>query len=104
MKQKAYRHGEVLLLTIEKLPEGLELAKTKVFMVGSHEHNHSIDTGELYFKKENDFEFGYLVARDTSLLHPEHSPKIGDAKIEDGIYKLIKQNEYTPQGLIPVID
>ncbi len=104
MKQKAYRHGEIALVKVDKLPEGLELAKTNIIMVGSHGNNHSIDQGELYFKKESDFVFGYLVAKDTNLLHSEHSPKIGDAKIEDGIYKLIKQQEFTPEGLVPVID
>lgn len=101
---KAYRHGETLLVKIDSLPEGLEPSNTKVFMVGSHGNNHSIDNGIIYLKKEDDFTFGYLEAKETSLLHPEHSPKIGDAKIEDGFYKLIKQQEYTPDGLVPVID
>lgn len=99
-----YRHGEILLKQIDKLPDGLTKANTNVFMVGSHGHNHSIDNGDLYIQKDGDFTFGYLVAKDTSLVHPEHSPNTGDAKIEDGIYQLIKQNEYTPDGLIPVID
>lgn len=73
-------------------------------MVGSHGNNHNIDKGELYFKKESNFIFGYLVAQNTTLLHPEHGDKNGEAKIEDGIYKLIKQNEFTPEGLIPVQD
>lgn len=103
-KKQAYRHGETLLVKIEKLPEGLKLSDSKIFMVGSHGHNHSVDKGELYLVKENDTVFGYLVTKDTSLLHPEHSPNVGDAKIEDGIYKLIKQKEFTPDGLIPVID
>lgn len=107
MKQKAYRHGEVLLVKVDKFPKDLEQSKqskSKVIMTGSHGNNHTIDNGKLYFKKNGDFEFGYLVAKNTSLLHPEHSPKVGKAKIKDGIYKLIKQNEYTPQGLIPVKD
>lgn len=106
-KQKAYRHGEVLLLSVDKLPKGLELAKTNVFMVGSHGNNHSIDTGKLYFTKpiEGDFTFGYLVAKSTSLFHPEHQdPKTKNCPIKNGIYKLIKQQEFTPNGLVPVID
>lgn len=104
MKQKAYRHGEVLLVKVDKLPEGLTPSKEKVFMVGSHGNNHSIDKGTLYFKKESDFVFGYLEAKDTNLLHPEHSPKKGKAKVEDGYYKLIKQQEHTPNGLVPIVD
>lgn len=102
MKQ-AYRHGEVLLIKIDKLPEGLTESKEKVFMVGSHGNNHSFDNGTFY-KKQDGNTFGYLEAKNTSLLHPEHSPKIGDAKIEDGYYQLIKQVEYTPDGLVPVVD
>lgn len=107
MKQKAYRHGEIMLLNIEELPKGLEISKTKTFMVGSHGNRHSIDKGELYLVKPKDgeFIFGYLVAKGTSLLHPEHKDKkTGKCKIEDGIYKLIKQVEFTPYGLIPIID
>lgn len=105
MKTKGYRHGEILLAKTDTLPDGLTKSKTNIFMVGSHGHNHSIDNGDLYlFDPKDDFSFGYLVANNTSLLHEEHSPNIGDAKIEDGIYKLIKQQEFTPEGLVPVID
>lgn len=72
-------------------------------MVGSHGNNHSIDNG-VFYKKQEGITFGYLEAKNTSLLHPEHSPKVGDAKIQDGYYQLIKQVEYTPDGLIPVVD
>lgn len=99
-----YRHGEIGLHQIKALPKGLERANTKVFMTGSHGHNHSISSGDLYLKKDGDYVFGYLVAKNTSLLHPEHSPNMGDAKIEDGVYELRKQQEYTPDGLVPVID
>jgi len=103
-KKQAYRHGEIVLLKVDKLPKGLELSKSKIIMKGSHGNNHEIDNGKLYFKKENDYVFGYLVAKNTNLLHPEHKDKSGKAKIKDGIYQLIKQQEYTPNGLIPVID
>ena|SRR3990167_6142297 len=100
----AYRHGEVMLVKIPKLPKGLEASKERVFMVGSHGNNHAIDKGTIYFKKENDYVFGYLKAKDTNLLHPEHSDKTGVAKIKDGVYELRKQQEFTPEGLVPVID
>lgn len=103
-KVKVYRHGEVLLAKIAKLPKGLKASKEKVFMVGSHDNNHAIDNGTLYFKQEGTFIFGYLKAKNTSLLHPEHKDKNGKAKIEDGLYELRKQQEHTPQGLVPVID
>jgi hypothetical protein len=104
MKKQAYRHGEICLVKIDKLPKGLTLSKGKVLMVGSHNNSHTIDKGKIYLKKDGDYIFGYLVAKDTTLLHAEHGDKKGRAKIKDGIYELRKQNEYTPQGLIPVKD
>lgn len=68
MKKQAYRHGEILLLKIDKLPEGLKESKSKIIMTGSHGNNHEIDNGKLYFK-QNGFTFGYLVAKNTNLLH-----------------------------------
>lgn len=105
-KKQAYRHGEILLVKVDELPKGLEVSKSNIIMVGSHGNNHSIDTGKLYFTKptEGDFTFGYLVAKKTNLLHPEHKEKSGKCPIKDGVYKLIKQVEFTPEGLIPVID
>ncbi len=92
------------MVKVESLPKGLKVSKSKVIMTGSHGNNHTITTGKLYFKNESEFVFGYLVAKSTTLLHPEHGDKNGRAKIEDGVYRLIKQNEFTPQGLIPVVD
>lgn len=99
---EVYRHGEVALVKVKSLPKGLKKVDTKIFMVGSHGHNHSIDNGELYFINEGTYGVGYLKAKNTKLFHEEHSPK--GVKIKDGIYQLLKQQEFTPQGLIPVID
>jgi hypothetical protein len=107
MKQN-YRHGEIALIGVNKLPEGLIKSDSKIIMSGSHGNNHEINQGDLYFKNVDQFIFGYLVAKNTALLHPEHgknnllSKKI--AKIKNGIYELRKQQEYTPNGLKPVID
>jgi len=106
MKIKVYRHGEILLKKISKLPKGLKASDSKTLMRGSHENSHTIDNGKIYFV-EQEFIFGYLVAQDTNLLHPEHGKGTGaikKARIPNGVYKLIKQREFTPEGLIPVVD
>ena len=100
----AYRHGEICFLKIAKLPKGLQKEKTNVLASGSHGNSHTFNNGKLYLKKEDEFVLGYFVAKDTSLIHPEHSPKIGDARLPNGVYQLRKQHEHTPEGLIPVID
>lgn len=102
MKKQAYRHGEILLVKTSKLPKGLKVSDSKVIETGTHGHSHYIDNGEIYFVKENDFVFGYLKADNTKLFHEEHSPK--GAKIDDGVYQLIKQQEWIVDGLKPIID
>ena len=103
---KAYRHGEIALVSIKKLPSGLKESKDKVLIQGSHGNSHSFDNGKLY-RKDDGYVFGYLVAKNTTLFHHEHGEgkgQIKKAKIPDGIYQLIKQQEFTPEGLVPVVD
>ena len=102
--KKYYRHGEICFLEVDKLPKGLKETKSNVLAQGSHGNSHTFDKGKLYLTQEDNFVFGYFIAKDTNLLHPEHSPNIGDAELPDGVYKLIKQQEHTPEGLVPVID
>lgn len=100
MMTKLVRQGDLVLKKISKLPTKLTEENTKVLMHGSHGHDHFIDKGKVYFKKVDDYVYGYLVTKDTTLDHPEH----GGIKLTDGIYELRKQNEFTVAGLIPVID
>lgn len=101
------RHGDLMLKSVKSLPKGLKEEKSKVLMTGSHGHDHSFDNGKLYFKDISDFVFGYLVAKDTTLFHPEHGEGKGQlktAKIPDGVYQLRRQVEYTPDGMRQVED
>ncbi len=94
------RHGDLALVKIKSLPEGLQESKTNVMLSGSHGHNHTVDRGKIYLKKVDDFVIGYLVAKDTTIQHEEH----GNFKLPNGVYELRRQQEFTPQGLVPVID
>lgn len=98
MKQ-IIRHGDICLKQISKLPKGLKETKTTILETGSHGHNHFIDKGKVYFQKVNDYVFGYLVAKNTTLDHEEHGKVL-----LNGVFELRKQQEFTPQGLVPVID
>lgn len=100
MKNQLIRHGDLALKLINSLPADLTETKTKVLITGSHGNHHTIDKGKVYFKKVDDFVFGYLFAKKTTLDHPEH----GKVKLTDGVYELRKQNEIRHDGLKPVID
>lgn len=108
-KTRMYRHGEIGLKPIDKLPAGLTPSDSKVIVQGSHGNSHSINNGQLYFKQVNDYVFGYLVAKNTTLLHDEHGKivkgkKQREAKIANGVYELCKQQEFINNEMRPVID
>lgn len=108
-KAKMYRHGEIGLKPINKLPSGLTKSNSKIIVTGSHGNSHSIDNGTLYFRQVNDYVFGYLVAEKTKLLHAEHGVVVSEnqpaeAEIPDGIYELYKQQEFINNEMRPVID
>jgi hypothetical protein len=108
MEQKAYRHGEIALVKIDKLPEEIRPSDSEILMKGSHGHDHSFKGGIFYPFQKGEFVFGYLVANGTVLFHPEHGEggenKLKEAKLPDGIYELRKQHEHTPDGLKQIID
>ena len=105
-----YRHGDLALTKISKLPNNLKETKTKVIMNGSGGHDHSFEEGKIYFKKANDFVFGYLEAtKNTKLFHLEHGKiikgkKLREANITEGVYELRRQCEDTHEGMKQVID
>ena len=107
MKTKALRHGEIVFEAIEKLPAGLKKSESKEFLVGSHGHPHSYDKGTLYLKREDDFVFGYFVAKGTKLYHAEHGEgKFGnkECKLPNGIYRLRRAVEFINSEMKQVID
>lgn len=101
--KKVYRHGDLAFVQIEKLPKGLKQSNTNILLQqGSGGNPHSFNGGTFYEKKEGDFIIGYLEAKDTKLYHIEHSPKGG--KIDDGVYEVRFQVEYTHEGMKQVVD
>ena len=100
---QAIRHGEIAFIKVSKLPTGLKKSASKTIVKGSHGNNHDFDNGELYLKTGDQYVIGYLKAKGTTLYHAEHG-KNGKAKIADGIYEIRKQQEFTPAGLIPIVD
>lgn len=102
MKTQIYRHGEIGFIKVSKIPKLTE-SKTNIFATGSHGNNHSFKGGKLFLLEKPEGQvIGYFSAKDTKLFHPEHSPN--GCALPNGKYEIRKQNEFTPSGLIPVID
>lgn len=119
--KKGIRHGDMALIWIDKLPEGLTKSDSKVLMTGSGGNDHTYINGEFYPKQVDQFVFGYFKALDNcKLYHKEHGEKDKDRKfltevidsqelkvtiIPAGkIAVLKKQNEDTHTGMKPVVD
>ena len=58
--KKAYRHGEICFLKIDKIPQNLEKSNQKEFLKGSHGNPHTFTGGNLYLKEEDENVFGYF--------------------------------------------
>ena len=105
---QCYRHGEICFEKIKALPKGLTQSSQKELLVGSHGHPHSFDNGKLYLKVEDEYVFGYFVAKDTMLFHVEHGDKeVGGTKtaqLPNGTYRLRRQVEFVNDSLKQVID
>ena len=101
--KKLIRHGDICFLKIDSLPEGLEKSFSKVILqAGSSGNPHSFTGGAWYPKVQGNI-LGYLTSTGkTKLFHAEHSPK--GAVIPKGIYKVLRQIEFTEGGEIFVED
>ena len=104
------RHGDLALIGVEKLPDGLKSSGTTVLMTGSGGNDHVVKDGTVYPVDGQPFVIGYLVANEGAvLLHPDHGVKINGSKLrhvglDAGIYELRRQNEERHTGLMPVVD
>jgi len=101
--EKAIRQGDVCLILTDKLPLKLKASATNVLLsVGSGGNPHTFKGGKFYPKIKGDFIIGYLEAQGTKIYHKEHSAK--GEKIDDGIYEVRRQVEWTHEGLRPIVD
>ena len=107
--KKVYRHGDLALIQVDKLPKGLVKSESQILMTGSGGHHHTFNHGEFY-PYQDGLVVGFLVANNrTRLFHPEHGKVIKgkdlrEAKIVAGIYELRRQQEDTHDGMKPVVD
>ncbi len=102
----AYRHGDVLLFKIDKLPKKAKQKKKDNLVLAEGEvtgHAHRILSGAVLYSllnEDTEERFLEVTAKTAPLTHEEH------AKIEvpEGCYKVLIQREYEPDGWREVYD
>ena len=88
------RQGDLLIMKIDKIPEGAFKQKNRILAEGEATgHMHELDSGDVY-EKDGTLYFKVTEADGVTLKHPEH----GALTFGPGEYKVIKQREYEPRG------
>ena len=95
---KMYRHGDLLIKKVEKLDENLEVVENVLAYGEVTGHSHKI-AGATVYQNKNGNRF-ITVQEIASLTHEEHK----EIQLEKGTYAVIRQREYTPEGLRAVVD
>ncbi len=104
MNHDQYRQGDVLLMRIASMPSGAKPdmnSEDRIVLaygeVTGHAHCLSPNAATLYVSNNE----RYLEVRQpTDLVHEEHAA----LKIEPGIFKVVRQREYSPQEVRLVCD
>jgi len=113
--REGYRHGDMGLIKVKGLPEGLKASKGRVLMTGSGGNDHCfIGSGVFYPHEERTRDYivvGYLVTnKNVKLTHVEHGEGKKDKKglkyapIAEGIYQVRNQTEKRHEAMEKVID
>jgi len=89
--KKIYRQGDVLLVPVDEVPESAKRINPKRAVLAEGEVSLFQDKAEVIFTQ---------IMEATELRHAEHATQT----IEPGIYRIVRQREYTPQEIRRVAD
>ncbi|MEI8349859.1 MAG: hypothetical protein WCI77_06875 [Candidatus Omnitrophota bacterium] len=88
------RQGDLLIVKVEKIPEDAQTQKSRILAEGEATgHMHELDSGEVY-EKDGTLYFKVAEGGNVTLKHPEHGP----LQFDEGVYQVIRQREYIPEG------
>jgi hypothetical protein len=97
-----WRHGDVLIAAVSRLPEGARKMGGNVLVRGEITgHSHRIkdpQTAEIWAR--GTLLFLRIVAPSATLVHEEHEA----ITLQKGIYKVWQQREYMPQAIRRIVD
>ena len=104
---KMARQGDVLLVAVDALPADplVEVPREQGRVVLAHGeltgHAHAFDeTGATLLRREGSDDLFLRLERECTLRHEEHDPIV----VPGGAYRVVRQREYRPGGVIPVGD
>ena len=102
MLLKLYRHGDVLVGSVDGLPEGAKKRDNVTLAYGEmtgHSHRIADPTTAETFEYEGQL-YLRVIAASAELIHEEHHT----IELQQGIYRVWQQREYTPGTIRTVFD
>ena len=97
-KPKLYRHGDLLIRQVKKIPESAKRLSTNIVAHGENGNTHKLHGSHQVYGTHSSqnyriIEPTYFQAKeDISLKHQEHS----SLKIEQGNYVIVHEREHNP--------
>jgi hypothetical protein len=101
-----WRHGDVFIMQVEAIPEGIPATKGSVLVHGEITgHSHRLEhpaNATIYAAEPTSGrdEMYLLVINPVRIIHEEHHP----ITLQPGMYRIWQQREYTPQAIRKVMD
>ena len=97
-----YRQGDVLLVPVDEIPEGAKRLRPKRVILAEGEvtgHVHELVGGKVDLFEKAEVVFAKIMTA-PQLQHAEHATQT----IEPGIYRVVRQREYSPEAVRQVAD
>lgn len=99
MTASIYRQGDLLFMTLPTLPEGLTIRANNVIAEGEATgHTHRLQDGRVLEDAQGALFLEAFHA--THIIHQEHHT----INLPAGCYRVIRQREYTPEGIREIYD
>src|SRR5689334_10331917 len=96
-----WRHGDVLIASVEQIPTGAEQQPTTVLALGEVTgHSHRVEDTQKAHVWRYGAQLFLQVESETRIVHEEHKP----ISLPPGSYRVWQQREYTPERIIRVRD
>lgn len=97
-----YRHGDVMVGSVDKIPAGAKKRKNVILAYGEVTgHTHRIENPEHAEMFEHEgLLYLRIIAPVARLVHEEHNT----IELPQGVYKVWQQREYTPERIRTVYD
>ena len=88
---KLYRHGDLLIRLVKKIPESTTRVSTNIIAHGENGHTHQLHGSYQVFETP-DKQIVFQAKQDLALKHQEHAM----LKISKGSYVVVPERQYTP--------